>query len=124
MKVVIAQLNEAKSHDDQIPLYKEMELLNEKGLDKTAAAKRIEDKQSEIYKEINELEQQYISTHPNLVSYLFLLEKLLWGRETIDINLAKQNCKKLSKAHPNHPLGYWHPYLKKRCASIDMRVFW
>lgn len=103
MKEVFAKLNQAKTHDEKIPLYKEMEDLKEKDLDKTPIAKRIEDQQDIIYKEMEEFRQQYIKSNHNLISYLFLLENVVWGKETVDIELAKDNHERLSKALPNHP---------------------
>lgn len=116
IKEVFAKLNQAKTHDEQIPLYKEMEDLSEKGLDKTSAAKRIEDQQDNIYKEIDEFRQQYIRSSLNLVSYFFLLENVVWGKETIDIELAKENHERLSEAHPNHP---YNELILKFITAID-----
>lgn len=103
MKEIIEKLDKAKSHDEQVPLYKEMEVLNEKGLDKTAAAKRLSDKQDVIYKEVEEYHNQYMDTHPNLISYSFLLRNLVFAKSFVDITLAKSQYKAFSEAHPNHP---------------------
>ena len=37
------------------------------------------------------------------MSYSFLLDNLIFNKETIDINLAKKTFQLLSKANPNHP---------------------
>lgn len=103
LKEVLVALDVANSQDEKVPLYKRMELLQEKGLDKTPKAKKISEKQDVIYKEMREHRDQYISMHPNLISYSFLLSDLLYNEKLIDIDLAKKNYKTLSDAHPNHP---------------------
>lgn len=103
MKEIFEKLDNAKSHDEKVPLYKEMEVLNKKGLDKTNAAKRLSDKQDVIYKEVEEYHNQYMDTHSNLISYSFLLSKLVFAKSFVDIALAKSQYKAFSKAHPNHP---------------------
>lgn len=103
MNEIIAALNNAKSQDEKVPLFRKMEQLREKGLDMTPAAKEISDQQNIIYEEAKKYQEHYISTLPNLVSYSFLLMDLQFSKESIDIDLTKENYRKLSEAHPNHP---------------------
>lgn len=103
MKRIIAKLDAAESQDEKVPLFRKMEQLREGGLDMTLAAKKISDQQDIIYKETKEYQQHYINTHPNLVSYSFLLNNLQYFKESIDLDVVKNNYEKLSEAHPNHP---------------------
>ncbi|UKM65504.2 AhpC/TSA family protein [Flavobacteriaceae bacterium GSB9] len=47
-------------------------------------------------------QEDYIGQNPNLVSYYLFLEQLIYFKEYINLDLAKNNYKKLSKIYPNH----------------------
>lgn len=103
MNKVISALNEAKTQEEKIPLYKKMEQLREDELDMSPAAKEISDQQNIIYKETEEYRQEYMVKNPNLVSYSFLLSKLQFADNSLDIERARKNYELLAAAHPNHP---------------------
>jgi len=103
MNVVLAELEKSKSKAEDIILYKRMDDLRKKGLDKTPEAKVLSDKQEIIQKEKKLYEQSYILQNPTIVSYSILLSNLVFDKETIDVDLAKNSYYKLSKANPGHP---------------------
>jgi len=63
----------------------------------------LEAKLKPIYEEQKRFQQEYIENNPTIVSYSFFLQDLIYNAERIDIDLAKKNYQKLSKANPNHP---------------------
>jgi len=48
-------------------------------------------------------QENYIPQNPNLVSYYLFLEQLKYFEGNINIDLIKNNYKKLSESNPNHP---------------------
>ncbi|ESU25210.1 hypothetical protein FEDK69T_01790 [Flavobacterium enshiense DK69] len=94
----IKQLNDSINVLNNTDKYDRETLLN-----LSSKRKLLEDKLKLIYAEHNEWKQKYINENPTIVSYSFLLNELIYGKETIDINLAKNNYDKLSKANPKHP---------------------
>jgi peroxiredoxin len=103
MKEVLAELAKSKSQDESIIFYKKMEDLKRKGLDKTPQAIALDDKIQVIVDEKKQYDQSYILQNPTIVSYSFLLNNLIFNKEAIEINSARDNYKKLSKANPGHP---------------------
>ncbi|SHG55916.1 Peroxiredoxin [Salegentibacter echinorum] len=103
MKAVLAELNEAKSQEEKLVIYKKKERLEEKRLDKTPKAKALDDKAYKLRKKTKKYQQDYIDENPTIVSYYLFLKSLINPIETPDVNLARHNYKKLSQANPNHP---------------------
>lgn len=103
MKAMLSELRKTESHDEKIVYYEKMELLREQEKDKTPEAKELSKKQEVLHKEMKEYQQKFIDDNPTIVSYSFFLQDLIYGKEKVDINLAKKNYKNLSKANPNHP---------------------
>lgn len=97
------QLREAKNQDEKVMIYRKMDDLRKTGEDLSPKAKILVDQLKSIYEEQKKYQQEYIESNPSIVSYFFLLEDLKYDKETIDINLAKNNFQKLSKANPGHP---------------------
>ncbi len=48
-------------------------------------------------------QEYYIPRYPNLVSYYLFLEQLIYFKEQLNLDLTKNNYKKLSEGNPNHP---------------------
>ena len=102
MKDIFAELKEAKSQDEKIVLYKKMEMLSDDGLDKTQFAKEMSDKLEMVYKDIADYDKKYIEKNQTLVSYSFFLRDLIFNKEKVDVNSAKNIYRKLSNSYPNH----------------------
>ncbi|WP_316819224.1 TlpA disulfide reductase family protein [Pedobacter nyackensis] len=103
MNEVLAELDKSKSQDENIILYKKMDDLRKKGLDKMPQARILSDKLETLRREVKLYEQSYILQNPTIVSYAIILNNLIFDKENVDIDLARDNCKKLSKANPGHP---------------------
>ncbi len=102
-KALNTKLRNAENQDEKIVLYKKIADLRKDGQSLSLKAKTLEAKLKPIYAEQKEFKQEYIVNNPTIVSYSFLLKDLIYNKETIDINLAKNNFQILSKANPNHP---------------------
>jgi peroxiredoxin len=102
-KDVWKKLKKAKSQDEKIILFKELEDLKIAEKHLSSKAKELENKIKPIYEEQKKFRQDYIENNPNLVSYSFFLNDLRYNKETIDINLAKNTFKILSEYNPSHP---------------------
>jgi len=102
-KLLYTELREAKSQDEKVVIYKKLDDLKKLGQNLSPKAKELNDKIKPIYEEQKAFQQNYIENNPTIVSYSFLLDNLIFNKETIDINSAKKTFKILSKANPNHP---------------------
>jgi len=102
-KALYAELRESKSQDKNIVIYKKIDELGKADKHLSPKAKVLEAKLNPIYEEQKRFQQEYIENNPTIVSYSFLLQDLIYNDERIDIDLAKKNYQKLSKANPNHP---------------------
>lgn len=102
-KLLYTKLREAKSQDEKVVIYKKLDDLKKLGQNLSPKAKELNDKIKPIYEEQKVFQQNYIENNPTIVSYSFLLDNLIFNKETIDINSAKNTFKILSKAYPNHP---------------------
>jgi len=102
-KLIYTELKEAKNQEAKIVIYKKLEALNKSGENLKPKARKLEDKKQPIYKEQKIYQENYIKNNPTIVSYSFLLNNLIYEKETIDINAAKNTFQILSKANPNHP---------------------
>ena len=102
MSVLYSELRKAKNHDEKIVIYRKIDDLKNAGLNLSPKAKVLDDKRIIIYEEQSKWRQQYIDRNPNIISYSFFLNDLIYNKETIDIDLAKSNYEKLSKENPNH----------------------
>jgi len=102
-KSLYTELREAKNQDEKVEIYKKIEDLNKSGQNLSPKAKELEDKIKPIYEEQKMFQQEYIENNPTIVSYSFLLDNLIYNKESLDIKLAKKNFQILSKANPNHP---------------------
>lgn len=103
MKEVLSEMREIENQEDKVILYQEMELLKERGFDKTPDAKKFSEKQAEISREMKEFQEKYMEQNPNLISYSFLLDELIFNKETIDLTKARKRYAALSGANPDHP---------------------
>lgn len=102
-KLLFEELREAKSQDEKVPIYRKIDGLQRSRQYLSPQAQALEDKIKPIYEEQKVFQQDYIRENPTLVSYSFLLESLIFDKETIDIQEAKKSYQILSKANPNHP---------------------
>lgn len=102
-KLLYTELREAKNQDEKIVIYKKLDDLKKSSENLSPKAKELDDKIKPIYEEQKLFQQDYIDNNPTIVSYSFLLDNLIFNKETIDINYAKNTFKILSKANPNHP---------------------
>ncbi|GAA4303382.1 TlpA disulfide reductase family protein [Aestuariibaculum suncheonense] len=102
-KTLYAELRKAKNHDEKIIIYKKIDDLKEVNQHLSPKAERIENKLNPIYDEQKRFQQTYIENNPTIVSYSFFIKDLMYNKDNMDINLAKNNFQKLSKANPNHP---------------------
>lgn len=48
-------------------------------------------------------QEYYIPQNPNLISYYLFLDQLRYFKENLNLDLVKNNYKKLSESNPNHP---------------------
>ena len=103
VKALYAELRESNSQDKNIIIYKKIDELRKADKHLSTKAKMLEDKLKPIYEDQEKFKQEYIENNPTIVSYSFLLNDLIYNKERIDIDLAKKNYQKLSKANPNHP---------------------
>jgi peroxiredoxin/DNA-binding SARP family transcriptional activator len=103
VKELYNELRESKSQDKNIVIYKKIDDLRKADKHLSPKAKVLEAKLKPIYEEQKRFQQEYIENNPTIVSYSFLLQDLIYNAERIDIDLAKKNHQKLSKANPNHP---------------------
>lgn len=115
-KTLYTEIRETKSFDKRIILYKKIDTLRKANQYLSPKAKELEDKLKPIYEEQKRFRQEYIENNPTIVSYSFLLKDLIFNKEKIDINLARSNFEKLSKANPNHP---YNDLALKLINSID-----
>lgn len=102
-KVLYAELREAKNQDEKVVIYKKIDDLRKTDQHLSPKAKTLEDALKSIYDEQKKFQQEYIENNPTIVAYSFLLNDLIFNKETIAINLAKNAFQILSKANPNHP---------------------
>ena len=103
MNAIQSKINEAKGHDEKLPLWEERKSLVANKLHLTSKGLILDKKLADINKIQNEFKQNYISQNPNIISYFLFINDLVYREESIDINLGKNNLQKLSKANPNHP---------------------
>ena len=103
MKALYVELSKAESQDVKIVIYKKIDDFRKIGPNLSPKAKILEDKLKPIYDDQKKFKQEYIENNPTIVSYSFLLEDLIFNKETIDIELAQHTFQILSKANPNHP---------------------
>jgi peroxiredoxin len=103
MKALYSELRESKSRDADIVIYKKIDDLKKANQHLSPKAKILEDKLKPIYEEQEKYKQEYIENNPTIVSYSFFLQDLIFFEEKVDVDLAKKNYQKLSKANPNHP---------------------
>lgn len=102
-KLLYTELVEAKSQDEKEVIYKKINDLKISRENLSPKAKELDDKIKPIYEEQKVFKENYIKNNPTIVSYSFLLDNLIFNRETIDIDSAKKNYKLLSDANPTHP---------------------
>lgn len=97
------KLKNAKTQEERVPLYKEMEDLREKGLDKSELGKEREAKGKVLFDEFTNLKYKYINNKLDIVSFYMLMDDLM-GIEynNSDEVLITKSFKKLSKKFPNH----------------------
>jgi peroxiredoxin len=105
-KLLYTELKELKNQDEKVVVYNKIDDLNKAGQNLSTKAKVQEDKLKFIYEEQKMFQQEYTENNPTLVSYSFLLDNLIYNKESLDINLAKIKFQILSKANPNHPYNY------------------
>lgn len=103
MKALYVELSKAESQDVKIVIYKKIDYFRKVGSYLSPKAKILEDKLKLIYDDQKKVKQEYIENNPTIVSYSFLLEDLIFNKETIDIELAQHTFQILSKVNPNHP---------------------
>ena len=103
MNTIQSKINEAKSHDEKLPLWEERKSLVANKLHLTSKGLILDKKLADINKKQDEFKQNYINQNPNIISYFLFINDLVYREESIDINLGKNNLQKLSKANPNHP---------------------
>lgn len=103
VKELYDELRESNNQDKNIVIYKKIDELEKADKHLSPKAKVLEAKLKPIYEEQKRFQQEYIENNPTIVSYSFLLQDLIYNAERIDIDLAKKNFQKLSKANPNHP---------------------
>ena len=102
-KLLYTELREAKNQDEKVVIYKKLDDLKKSGENLSPKAKELDDKIKPIYEEQKVFQENYIKNNPTIVSYSFLLDNLIFNKETIDINYAKNTFQVLSKTNPNHP---------------------
>jgi len=102
-KALYTELGESKSQDEKNVLYKKLDDLKKADQHLSPKAKILEDKLKPIYEEQKRFKQEFIENNPTIVSYYFLLQELIYYKDNVDVNLAKTNYQRLSKANPNHP---------------------
>lgn len=103
MKVLYSKLRNANNQDEKVVIYEGIDSLTKAGQNLSPEAKRLEDQLKLIYEEQKSFQQAYIEKNPTIVSYSFLLDELIYNKETLDIPLVKKNLKILSAANPGHP---------------------
>ncbi|MCK7591627.1 AhpC/TSA family protein [Subsaxibacter sp. CAU 1640] len=102
-KLLYTELKKAKDQDEKVVIYKKLNDLEKSGENLSPKAKELDNKIKPIYEEQKMFQQNYIESNPNLVSYSFLLDNLIFNKENLDVNSAKKNYKILSDANPTHP---------------------
>ena len=102
-KSLYIELREAKNQDEKVVIYKKLDDLKKSGENLSPKAKELDNKMKPIYEEQKKFQENYIKNNPTIVSYSFLLDNLIFNKETININSAKNIFKILSEANPNHP---------------------
>ncbi|WP_442845856.1 redoxin domain-containing protein [Leeuwenhoekiella sp. H156] len=102
-KLLYAELRKTKSHDEKIIIYEKLDDLKEANQHLSPKAEILENKLKPIYEEQKKFQQEYIENNPSIVSYSFFIKNLMYDKENMDINLAKNNLRILSKANPDHP---------------------
>lgn len=97
------KLRKAKNQDEKVVIYKKIDDLIKTEQYLSPKAKLLEDKLKPLHDKQKKFQQEDIKNNPTIVSYSFLLDNLIYNKETLDINSAKHNFQILSKANPNHP---------------------
>ncbi|MDV7139128.1 TlpA disulfide reductase family protein [Maribacter sp. TH_r10] len=103
VRVLYDKLQEIKNQEQKIVVYKKIDELRKVNQHLSPKAQILEEKLKSIYDEINKFQQEYIENNPTIVSYSFLLENLIYYKETLDVNSTKNAYSVLSKANPDHP---------------------
>ncbi|WP_053970221.1 TlpA disulfide reductase family protein [Mangrovimonas sp. ST2L15] len=102
-KLLYAELRQTKNQDEKVVIYKKLDDLEKSGENLSPKAKELDNKIKPIYEEQKLFKQNYIENNPNLVSYSFFLDNLIFNKENLDVNSTKKTYKILSDAHQNHP---------------------
>ena len=103
MKALYTELRAAENQDERVVIYKKIEDLRKAGQHLSPEAEIVENKLKPIYDERKKFEQEYIEENPNIVAFYFLLNDLIFNREQIDLDAARENLRILSEANPGHP---------------------
>ncbi len=120
-KSLYIELREAKNQDEKVVIYKKIDDLKKSGQNLSPKAKELDDKIKPIYEEQKVFQQNYIENNPTIVSYSFFLDDLIFNKETIDINSARNTFQILSNANPNHPYNELASNLINAIEDIKVR---
>ncbi|KVV16359.1 redoxin domain-containing protein [Flavobacterium sp. TAB 87] len=102
-KKLYIELQEAKNQDEKLVIYNKLDELKKSNQSLSPKANELEDKIKPIYEKQKVFQREYIENNPTIVSYSFLLNSLIYNKETIDINSVKKSFQILSAANPDHP---------------------
>ena len=100
---VIEKLKNAKTQEEKVPIYKEMETLRKKGLDKSELGEERDNKSKALYKVYINDKYKYIEDNHNIVSYSLLIDDLIGIKyNETDEALIRKSFKMLREKYPNH----------------------
>ncbi|WP_242131914.1 TlpA disulfide reductase family protein [Aestuariivivens marinum] len=100
---IIQKLKDAKSHEEKIPIYKEMENLQSSGLDKSELGEEKYAKSKRLFDAYLKDKYHYIKSNLDMVSLYMVIDDLMGIKyNNVDISLIRNAFKKLSEAFPNH----------------------
>ena len=98
-----ARLKNAKTHEEKIPIYKEMEDLRKKGLDKSELGREKYAKGKLLFDAFSRDKYEYIKSNLDVVSLYMVIDDLMSIEyNNVDIALVKEAFDALSGKFPNH----------------------
>jgi len=97
------RLKNAKTQEEKIPIYKEMEDLRKNGLDKSELGKKREAKNKILFNEFTRLKYEYINNKLVIVSFYMIIDDLIGIKyNNADETSIRKSFKLLSEKFPDH----------------------
>jgi|GEM_PF-778792 len=118
MQQLREELKSTESFKAKDIVYRKMEDLAKKHLDKTDAGRLLDQQTEIIFGERRNFQQDFIEKSQNIVAYYLFLSDLIYDKQNTDVALAKKNFKLLSESNPGSPFNTLASALLNGIANI------